>query len=256
MDLTGKVAFITGAAGGVGAATAQRLAGLGATVVGADVVDERGRDILDGLGDGHRYCHLDVSDAAEWQGVVDNVVNDLGGLDIVHLNAGVMIRPAGVAGLDDPVQWLTAEGYRRVMGVNADGVAFGLMATLPHLEAQGGGDIIVTSSVAGISPLVLDPVYSMSKHALIGMVLSLAPLIEPRGVRLNAICPGGVDTGIVPPDLKGAIALSPPSFIADVVVDILESSTGGEVWVAMSDEPRAVWQHQFAPLQDSHEPAR
>jgi NAD(P)-dependent dehydrogenase (short-subunit alcohol dehydrogenase family) len=250
MDLTGKVALITGAAGGMGAATALRLAGLGATVVGVDVVDDRGHEIFDSLGGSHRYYHLDVSDAAAWKVIVEKVVSDLGGLDIVHLNAGVMIRPAGVAGLDDPVQWLTAERYRRVMGVNADGVAFGLIATLPLLISRGGGDIIVTSSVAGISPLIIDPVYSMSKHASVGLVLSLAPVIEPQGVRLNAICPGAVDTGIVPPDMKPITRLSPPSFIADVVVEVLESVSAGGVWVAMSDEPKAVWRHSFAPLQE------
>jgi NAD(P)-dependent dehydrogenase (short-subunit alcohol dehydrogenase family) len=136
------------------------------------------------------------------------------------------------------------------MGVNADGVAFGLIATLPLLIARGGGDIIVTSSVAGISPLIIDPVYSMSKHASVGLVLSLAPVIEPQGVRLNAICPGAVDTGIVPPDMKPITRLSPPSFIADVVVEVLESVSAGGVWVAMSDDPKAVWRHSFAPLQE------
>jgi NAD(P)-dependent dehydrogenase (short-subunit alcohol dehydrogenase family) len=250
IDLTGRVALITGAAGGLGAATARRLAELGATVVGVDVDDELGRRVLAGLGPPHRYVHLDVTDAAAWEALDERVLVELPSLDIVHLNAGVMLRPIGAPALDDPLLWLTADRYRRLMSVNADGVVFGLIATMGRLEAGGGGDIVVTSSLAGLGPLEIDPVYSMSKHALVGLVRSLAPVLAPRGIRLNAICPGGVDTAIVPPDLKAAGSRwSSPAFIAGVVADVLASGRSGEVWAAVADEPGGVWRHQFAPVE-------
>jgi NAD(P)-dependent dehydrogenase (short-subunit alcohol dehydrogenase family) len=235
MDLTGKVALITGASGGIGAATAERLSGLGATVVGTDVVA------------GSR--HLDVTDPSAWTGLVKELVDEHGGVDIVHLNAGVMMRPPEVPGLDDPLPWLDVDRYRRVMAVNTDGVMFGLLAVLPALEARGGGDVIVTSSIAGLSPLPFDPPYAMSKHALVGLVISMGSVLEARGIRLNAICPGGINTGIVPADIKamGADALSPPSFIAGVVERVLESNAAGGIWVAMS-APDNVWQHEVPPL--------
>jgi NAD(P)-dependent dehydrogenase (short-subunit alcohol dehydrogenase family) len=252
MDLMGKVAVITGGAGGMGGATANRLAGLGATVIGVDVADERGRALFDGLGAPHRYRHLDVSDSDAWEALIKEVVADFGGIDIIHLNAGAMLRPPDVPLMTDPLPWLTAQAYRRVMGVNADGVVFGLIASLPHLQARGGGDIIVTSSVNGIAQLNPDPAYAASKFGLIGLVLSLAPTLEPLGVRLNAVCPGAVDTHLVPPDMReiDGVHFSPSSFIADVVVQVLESSRTGEIWVAMSDQPGGVWQHHFAPIVD------
>jgi NAD(P)-dependent dehydrogenase (short-subunit alcohol dehydrogenase family) len=246
MNLADKVALITGAASGIGAATAERLAGLGATVVGADVADEKGEAVFAELGSPHRYRHLDVTDTAAWAALTKELTSDFGGIDVVHLNAGVMLRPPELPGLDDPLPWLDADRYRRVMSINTDGVFLGLMAALPALEARGGGDIVVTASIAGLTPLPFDPVYAMSKHALVGLVVSLGPVLESHGVRLNGICPGGVDTGIVPADIKamGAGMLSPPSFIAGVVEQVLESKASGRIWVAMS-APDNVW--QYAP---------
>ena len=232
--LHGKVALITGAASGMGAATARRLAALGATVVGADVNDALGAEVFDGLGAPHRYRHLDVTDPDAWTALVAAVVSELGRLDVVHLNAGLMSRPNGTPALDDPLPWFTAAAYRKVMGVNTDGVAFGIMAALPALAA--GGRIVVTASTAGLGPLPMDPVYAASKHALIGLVRSLAPTLAARGLGIDVICPGGVDTGIVPPDLRRNIATwAPASYIADAVVTVLGADTAGGVWVARSE---------------------
>jgi NAD(P)-dependent dehydrogenase (short-subunit alcohol dehydrogenase family) len=236
LDLSGKVALVTGAASGMGEASASRLAELGATVVGADVADDLGATVFGRLGPPHRYLHLDVRDENAWHDAMKCLLADLGRLDIVYLNAGVMTRPAGASALDDPLPWLTPEGYRKVMSVNADGVFYGLAAVLPSLIQNGNGSVLITSSVAGIGPLNIDPIYAMSKHALIGLATSLAPALAAKGVRLNVICPGAIDTRIVPPDMKAAIgdSVQPPSFIADVVVRVLEEGRGGEVWVASS----------------------
>jgi NAD(P)-dependent dehydrogenase (short-subunit alcohol dehydrogenase family) len=247
MDLTGKVAFITGAAGGIGAATAHRLARLGATVIGADVLDDAGRGVFDGLGPPHRYVHLDVTDASAWETVIGNVVGDAGRIDIVHLNAGIMLRPRGVSMSDDPIAYITPERLRQVLAINLEGVALGMFATIDHLAVQGG-DLILTASIAGLTAYPADPIYSVSKHAVVAMVSNFAPLLADRGIRINAICPGGIETDMAPPDVKARHRLSPPSFIADVLVDILENPTTGAVYVAMSDAPGGVWRHEAAPL--------
>lgn len=247
VDLSGKVALITGAAGGIGAATARRLAAAGATVVGADVLDPAGRELFDELGSPHRYVHLDVTDPAAWDDVIGNVVDVAGRLDIVHLNAGVMLRSRGAEISDDPLDHITAERIEQVFAINIEGVAFGVLAALGPLAASGG-DVIVTASIAGLVPYPADPVYAVSKHAVVALVSSFAPLLDARGVRINAICPGGIETDMAPPDVRARVRLSPPSFIADVVVGILDSPTSGSLYVAMSDEPGGVWRHQPAPL--------
>lgn len=249
MDLTGKVAIVTGAANGMGAATSERLATLGATVVGVDVDDERGEKLFASLGAPHFYRHLDVGDLQEWKRTLDAVVDDVGGFDIVHLNAGVMLRPNGTPAFDDPMEWWTEAAYRRIMRVNVDGVAFGVIASAPHLERRGGGSIVVTSSLAGVTPLPIDPVYSMTKHGLVGLVRSLVAPLANKNITINAVLPGGVDTDIVPPDLRTVMpSWSPPSFIADVVVSILESGQSGELWLALSSEPGGITRYEFAPV--------
>lgn len=256
MDLNGKVAIVTGAANGMGEATSRRLAGAGATVIGLDIDDERGSEAFARLGGPHRYRHLDVGDLQQWQAVLAGIVADHGGIDIVHLNAGVMLRPNGTPTFDDPFAWLTEAAYRRIMRVNVDGVVFGLVAAIPHLEARGGGAIVVTSSLAGVTPLPIDPVYAMSKHGLVGLVRSSAPVLAGRGILLNAVLPGGVDTAIVPPDLKSMVDhWSPPSFVADVVVSVLESGESGQLWLALSDEPGGVGRYEFAPADTAATPA-
>jgi NAD(P)-dependent dehydrogenase (short-subunit alcohol dehydrogenase family) len=239
MDLDGKVALVTGGAGGVGEAVARRLAALGATVAVLDVADERGAQIADELGGASCYRHLDVTDAAAWAATVAELVDRLGPIGVAHLNAGIMSRPIGAPGLDDPLPTLTVDTYRRVMAVNVDGVLLGIVALLPHL-APVGADLVVTASVAGLVPYPLDPLYSMSKHALVGLVRSLGPLLVAQGARLNAVCPGGVDTELVPPDIRGFGALASPSYIAEAVVSILGSGASGEVWVA-PDESLGAW---------------
>lgn len=249
MDLTGKVAVVTGAANGLGEATSNRLAALGATVVGLDIDDERGEKVFAGLGSPHGYRHLDVGDLQQWEAVLAEIVDQHGGIDIVHLNAGVMLRPNGTPTFDDPIAWMTEKGYRRIMRVNVDGVVFGMMAAIPQLEARGGGSIVVTSSLAGVTPLPIDPVYAMTKHGLVGLVRSSIGPLSSRNILINAVLPGGVDTNIVPPDLKSMVERwNRPAFIADVVVSILESGESGQLWLALSEDEGGVYRYDFAPV--------
>jgi NAD(P)-dependent dehydrogenase (short-subunit alcohol dehydrogenase family) len=244
VDLKGKIALITGAASGMGAATAREFASRGSTVIGADVADGAGRELFAELGSPHRYVHLNVADADEWQAALAGVDR----LDFVFLNAGVMTRPPSVPILDDPLDWLRPDAFRKVMGVNVDGVGFGLAATIPLLEAEGG-DIIVTSSTAGVQAYEPDPVYSGSKYAVIGLSRSLTPWLAKRGIRINVICPHSILTGIVPEDLRALPdkKFSPPSYIAESVIRILESGETGHVWMARAKEEPA-WQVEYTDV--------
>ena len=230
----GKVAFVTGAASGIGEATCRRLAAEGARVVGADINLPGAQRVAAEIGG--TAVSLDVRRMDAWERVLAEVVASHGRLDIVYLNAGVMTRPADAPLSDDPVPWLQPEGYEKVVSVNIDGVAYGLMAAIPHLTAGGGGDIVATSSIAGLMAQPPDPFYSMSKHAVVGLVRGAGPALASRNIRVNAVCPGGVDTNIVPPDLKTAgHRFSPPSYIADAVVTVLTSGGNGEIWVAYGE---------------------
>src|SRR5205807_3735525 len=141
-------------------------------------------------GAGELYLDVDVGDAAAWEAAVRLIEERLGGLDVVHLNAGVALNVA------DPAE-LSVEQYRHVMRVNVDGVFLGVRAVLPALQRRGGGAIVATASLAGLTAFVIDPVYTASKHAVVGLVRSLAPLLEPRRITINAVCPGIVETPLV-----------------------------------------------------------
>lgn len=226
----GKVALVTGAASGIGEATARRFADEGATVVCADVNLAGAERVAAEIGGAP--LALDVRRMDAWEQALADVVASHGRLDVLHLNAGVMTRPTGAPMGDDPVPWLNPEGYEKVMGVNVDGVAYGLMAAIPVMTAGGGGDIVATASIAGLMAQPPDPFYAMSKHAVVGLVRGAGPALASRSIRVNAVCPGGVDTNIVPSDLKGAAVFSPPSYIADAVVSIITRGGTGEIWVA------------------------
>lgn len=232
MDFQGKVALITGGASGIGAATARRLAELGGIVVIVDVDDARGEGLVAELGAGHRYRHLDVAELDGWRALLSELEDDVGPVDIFHLNAGIMSRPSGAPALDDPIaSAFTEAAYRRVMAVNVDGVVLGILAALPHLEDRRADIVVTVSALNGAAP---DPIYGLSKIALVGLVWGLAPTLAARSVRLNAICPGVTDTSIVAPDIHQLVgdAINPPSYVANAVVAILESDSTGVVWYA------------------------
>lgn len=187
--LDGKIAVITGAASGIGLATAKRVAKEGATVVVVDLADSAGNAAAAEVGGS--FVQADVGNPSAWDAVVAEA-DRLGGVDLVYLNAGVTTQQGDITELTD-------EQYRRVMGPNVDGVVFGLRSLVPVIERRGGGAIVATASLAGIIPFAPDPIYTLTKHAVVGLVRSLVPQLEAKKITVNAVCPGIVDTPLVGP---------------------------------------------------------
>jgi NAD(P)-dependent dehydrogenase (short-subunit alcohol dehydrogenase family) len=227
-----RVALITGAASGIGAACARRVADIGITVVGLDVDDEQGHVTFAELGAPHQYRRLDVRDSDQWLEVVASIREDFGRLDIFHLNAGVMSRPKGLPLLDDALDWLTPEAYRKVMSVNLDGVVFGLIAALSLPDIS---QVVITASGAAVLPLPMDPYYTASKYAVLGLGLAVEKALEDRGIRLDILCPGAIDTPLTAPDIRAAVKQEPASLIADSVAELLTTDRRGPVWLAFNE---------------------
>lgn len=241
--MDGKVALITGGAGGIGAGVARRLAGAGARVVIADVNAERGGPLaaeLDGA-----FVRCDVRDPAAGQAAVAAATERFGGLDIAFLNAG--IATGCTLGED-----FDLEAYRRAMGVNLDGVVFGVRAALPALRARGGGDIVATASMAALTATPFDPVYGANKAAVVGLVRALGAALRPGGVRVNALCPSFADTDIVTGELKQTLAEAgfPMLTVAEVVdafMAILAAGGTGEAWYVVPGRPSEPFRFRGVP---------
>ncbi|MGI5163058.1 SDR family oxidoreductase [Spirillospora sp. CA-253888] len=221
----GKVALITGGSNGIGAAVARRLAEEGWRLVLADVDAERGTALAGELEGAFVRC--DVREPGDSARAVAAAVDGFGGLDLAFLNAGV----ASGCGLDadfDP------DKYRRAMGINLDGVVYGVHAALPALRARGGGDIIATASMAGLTATPFDPIYGANKAAVVGLVRALGPAYAGEGVRVNALCPSFADTDILVPLKEHLESTNFPILqVADVVeafLGILNGDGTGEAW--------------------------
>lgn len=231
-----RIALVTGAASGIGAEVSRQLAGAGAQVVLLDVDARRGEALAADLGG--RFIACDVTDRAAWFDAVAACVAEVGVPAYAHLNAGVM----SVGPHEDfvPIEALPESSYWRIVGVNLSGVVFGLQALLPHMRG-GDGAICVTSSLAGLVGLPFDPMYAATKHALVGLVRSVAAAAPDEPLRLNAICPGGVDTPIIPDALRtGDISVMPVDVLATEVVDLLERGRSGEIRLRLKAETPAV----------------
>jgi len=221
--LEGRVALVTGAAGGLGRATVRALAAEGAVVVAADI-DEAGARAVAAEAGGHAFA-CDVSDLGANRAAVAFAVEQCGGLDLVHLNAGV----GSGCGVDGDFDLAL---YRRAMGVNLDGVVFGTHAALPALRARGGGAIVATSSLAGLTGTPYDVLYSANKHAVVGLTRSLGPLLAQESIRFNAICPGFAESAMIEPlrDMIAAsgVAIIAPEQVAGAVVELFAGDAAGE----------------------------
>jgi NAD(P)-dependent dehydrogenase (short-subunit alcohol dehydrogenase family) len=163
----------------------------------------------------------------------------------VHLNAGIS---GGEVAIGD----LTDEHYRRVLGVNLDGVVFGVRATLPLLRAAEQGAIVVTSSMAGLSPYAPDPVYTITKQAVVGLVRCLSPELALDHITINAVCPGLVDTPMMAAarDLfvAAGLPLLDPAEVAAVVVDLMAGTETGQAIAVLPGERPRPWTFSGPPV--------
>ena len=243
MSLNAKSGFwiVTGAASGIGAAVVRAARASGAAVLAIDVDQAKGLALAADTGAQYRHC--DVGDPAQWQQLVAHIESEkavLGAPTHVHLNAGIQIAPPHAPLSEYQLEAASLDRYRRMMSVNVDGVVFGLQALLPLLEADAA--IVVTASLAGVTPYATDPLYAMSKHAVVGLVRSLAPELARRGIRIHALCPGAVDTSIIPhaQKTKNAQFMTPEDLATDVI-ELMAETESGKSWVRLrTDKPRYV----------------
>jgi NAD(P)-dependent dehydrogenase (short-subunit alcohol dehydrogenase family) len=208
-----ETALVTGGASGIGAAIVERLEDDGVRV--------RVLDLADGF---------DVSDASTWEAVEP--------VQLACLNAGVVTRNQDLRELSDAA-------YRRAVGTNADGVLFGVRRMAQVMEK--GSAIVVTASLAGLTTMYTDPVYSATKHFVIGLVRSAAFQLSERGITINAVCPAVVDTPMVG-DLRdrilaAGIDLLTAEEIADVVVTAARDGSTGQAWTCLPGS--APEKHEF-----------
>ena len=202
-ELTGKVAIVTGAASGLGAATAELFVEEGACVVLADVDDERGTALAERLGDAATFRLTDVSDADSVQGAVDTAVARFGGLHVMINNAGISSRMGRV--LDDDFA-----DFDRVMQVNLLGVLLGTQRAARHMKDHGGGSIVNTSSIGALSGGAGPIVYRLAKAGVNQLTRSMATDLAQWGIRVNGVAPGHIQTAINSYDMDAVIRHTQP----------------------------------------------
>ncbi|MGO9248008.1 MAG: SDR family NAD(P)-dependent oxidoreductase [Solirubrobacteraceae bacterium] len=223
--MTEQVAIVTGAASGFGRALTQELAGRGVRVLACDVDEPGGRAVAEDAG--ALFVRCDVSDPEQSSAAVAIAVAEYGGLDMAFLNAGVATGTW-------PGESFDLAAYRRAMGVNLDGVVFGINAVLPAMKARGAGSIVATASLAGLAAVPMDPIYAANKHAVVGLVRSLGPALVHDGIRINAVCPGYSDTEIITPIRElltdQGLPIIPVQRVTDAVIGLFDGDMTGECW--------------------------
>jgi len=191
------VALITGAARGQGEAEARLFVAEGAKVVVSDVLDAEGQVVAEDLGDAAIYRHLDVTVEDDWTAAVDGLAETWRRLDVLVNNAGIAVPPA-------PIEHQSIDDHRRIIDTNLNGVYLGMRAVVPMMSGQRSGSIINVSSIDGLVGVAGMTTYAASKFAVTGMTRSAALELGRRGVRVNSVHPGIIETPLVegaPPEV-------------------------------------------------------
>jgi len=236
--LAKKVALITGGASGIGEGTVRLFVAEGASVMIADIQDERGQRLAAELGDRAAYVHTDVSREADVQAAVAETERRFGRLDCIFNNAGY----GGVGGR---IEAIPIDGFDATIGVLLRGVLLGMKHAAPVMKRQGGGSIISTASVAGLRAGFGPHVYSAAKAAVIQLTLTVAMELGEHNIRVNCICPGGIATPIfgkglgmsaeeadaIVPLMKGVLENVQPIKRSGLPEDIAQAA----LWLASDD---------------------
>jgi NAD(P)-dependent dehydrogenase (short-subunit alcohol dehydrogenase family) len=203
-ELADRVAIVTGGAGGIGRATVELFVEEGARVVIADTDAARGEELAAKLGSQTAFKRTDVAQVDEVEQVVDFAAAHFGGLHVMVNNAGVSSRRYGRF-LDDPL-----DDFQHVMGVNLFGVMAGSQFAARHMARNGGGSIVNTSSIAGLSAGGGVITYRAAKAAVIHFSRSIALDLAEEGIRVNCVAPGHISTGMTSYDMAAVMRLTQP----------------------------------------------
>jgi ribitol 2-dehydrogenase len=188
-DLSDRVAAITGAASGIGLECAKTLLASGARVALVDRDADKVQALCTELGERAIPVVVDLTDPASVDTMLPRILDTAGQLDIFHANAGSYV--GGPIAEGDPDQW------DRMLNLNINAAFRSVHAVLPHMIARKTGDIIMTSSIAGLVPVVWEPIYTASKHAIQAFVHTVRRQVAPHGIRVGAIAPGPVVTALI-----------------------------------------------------------
>jgi len=211
-------ALVTGSAGGLGRAIVTRLHAEGYEVQELDLT-----------------TGFDVTDPAAWESVEP--------VDLAVLNAGVLTGEGDLVALGH-------KDYRRAVAVNVDGVVLGVSRLAGVMEP--GSAIVATASLGGLVPVLEDPIYGLTKFAVVGFVRSAAPQLAERGIRLNALCPSWADTPLVPDELRVSIAeqgwrLVKPEDVAEGLMAAARSEGHGESWIVQVGREPLLFKYPGVP---------
>jgi NAD(P)-dependent dehydrogenase (short-subunit alcohol dehydrogenase family) len=188
-SLSGKIALITGGCSGMGLATAQRFLAAGASVIIADIQDDKGRSLAATMGKAASFVHCDVLREDDIVAAVKHAVDKFGGLDILFNNAGAVGDPGGVEGM-------TIEGWDRTIALLQRSTMLGIKHAIPAMRCRGGGSIINNASVTGLRPGMASLAYSVAKAGTIQLSRMSAAELAKDNIRVNCVCPGFIVTSI------------------------------------------------------------